>query len=147
MNQATLTGRPILYILWIGRKLNILIPNSRYEAFLHTDLPIQWMSRGDIVENLPGISKVEALGSTDEGVSFALTLPDGKKLFHAGDLNCWHGEEEQYPGEVKRPVNLFETQIDRIATLYTEFDVIFFLSMPPGRDTAMGAANSSTKIR
>jgi hypothetical protein len=30
MNQATLTGRPILYILWIGRKLNILIPNSRY---------------------------------------------------------------------------------------------------------------------
>ncbi len=24
------TGRPILYILWIGRKLNILIPNSRY---------------------------------------------------------------------------------------------------------------------
>ena len=29
MNQATLTGRPILYILWIGRKLNILIPNSR----------------------------------------------------------------------------------------------------------------------
>ena len=27
MNQATLTGRPILYI---GRKLNILIPNSRF---------------------------------------------------------------------------------------------------------------------
>ncbi len=32
MNQATLTGRPILYILWIGRKLNILIPNSRYKV-------------------------------------------------------------------------------------------------------------------
>ena len=37
MNQATLTGRPILYILWIGRKLNILIPNSRiYILFIVT---------------------------------------------------------------------------------------------------------------
>ncbi len=38
MNQATLTGRPILYILWIGRKLNILIPNSRYYAKCKDDL-------------------------------------------------------------------------------------------------------------
>jgi L-ascorbate metabolism protein UlaG (beta-lactamase superfamily) len=113
-----------------------------------TDLPIQWMSRGDIVENLPGISKVEALGSTDEGVSFALTLPDGKKLFHAGDLNCWHWKEENTPGEVKKAVNLFETQVDRIATLYPEFDVIFFpVDARQGRDTAMGAAIFIDKIK
>ncbi len=31
---------------------------------------------------------VDALGSTDEGVSFLITY-QGKKLFHAGDLNDW----------------------------------------------------------
>ena len=48
MNQATLTGRPILYILWIGRKLNILIPNSRYI--------LSWMRLNycDTIENSRG---------------------------------------------------------------------------------------------
>lgn len=40
MNQATLTGRPILYILWIGRKLNILIPNSRYKQIWLIAYPV-----------------------------------------------------------------------------------------------------------
>ena len=46
----------------------------------------------DRLEPLPGVT-VETLPSTDEGVAFWVTA-DGRTLFHAGDLNWWHWEEE-----------------------------------------------------
>ena len=39
-------------------------------------------------------AEIETLSSTDEGVAFLVTLPDGKTVFHAGDLNWWHWEGE-----------------------------------------------------
>lgn len=36
---------------------------------------------------------VEAFGSTDVGVSWYIEA-EGKKIFHAGDLNNWHWQEE-----------------------------------------------------
>ena len=39
-------------------------------------------------------AEVETLSSTDEGVAFLVTLPGGRTLFHAGDLNWWHWEGE-----------------------------------------------------
>ena len=39
-------------------------------------------------------AKIETLSSTDEGVAFLVTLPDGQTVFHAGDLNWWHWEGE-----------------------------------------------------
>nr|WP_326127098.1 MBL fold metallo-hydrolase [uncultured Oscillibacter sp.] len=39
-------------------------------------------------------AEIETLSSTDEGVAFLVTLPDGLTLFHAGDLNWWHWEGE-----------------------------------------------------
>ncbi len=39
-------------------------------------------------------AEIETLSSTDEGVAFLVTLPDGRTVFHAGDLNWWHWEGE-----------------------------------------------------
>ena len=39
-------------------------------------------------------AEIETLSSTDEGVAFLVTLPDGRTIFHAGDLNWWHWEGE-----------------------------------------------------
>ena len=36
-----------------------------------------------------GVVRLKAFGSTDEGVSFYIEA-NGKKIFHAGDLNNWH---------------------------------------------------------
>lgn len=47
---------------------------------------------GETVSPVPGVT-VETLPSTDEGVAFLVSL-EGKTLFHAGDLNWWHWEEE-----------------------------------------------------
>lgn len=38
--------------------------------------------------------EIRAFGSTDEGVSFFLQWQDGSSLFHAGDLNNWHWQDE-----------------------------------------------------
>ena len=40
-----------------------------------------------------GDVKVLTLKSTDEGVAFCVTA-EGKKIYHAGDLNDWHWNEE-----------------------------------------------------
>ena len=39
-------------------------------------------------------AEIETLSSSDEGVAFLVTLPDGRTVFHAGDLNWWHWEGE-----------------------------------------------------
>ena len=46
-----------------------------------------YLKKGDFYEdhNL----RIKAFGSTDSGISFLIEA-EGKRLFHAGDLNNWH---------------------------------------------------------
>lgn len=44
--------------------------------------------------DLPHGVTVETLPSTDEGVAFVISC-EGKTIYHAGDLNWWHWEEEK----------------------------------------------------
>lgn len=55
---------------------------------------IHWLKKGEHFQDEH--IKVEAFGSTDAGISFAVTM-EGKTLFHAGDLNNWHWKEEYEP--------------------------------------------------
>jgi len=43
---------------------------------------------------------IKAFGSTDIGISFLIET-EGKKIFHAGDLNNWHWDEESTPEEIQ----------------------------------------------
>jgi len=40
--------------------------------------------------------RIYPLKSTDQGVAFMVSEPDGTKVYHAGDLNWWYWEEESY---------------------------------------------------
>ena len=42
--------------------------------------------------------EIQTFKSTDEGVAFLVTTPQGMRIYHAGDLNWWHwkGESETY---------------------------------------------------
>jgi L-ascorbate metabolism protein UlaG (beta-lactamase superfamily) len=59
-----------------------------------------------------GVS-VRAYGSTDAGVSF-MTEFEGKRIFHAGDLNDWYWEEESTRAELEHDERWF---LDEIAPL------------------------------
>jgi L-ascorbate metabolism protein UlaG (beta-lactamase superfamily) len=70
---------------------------------------------------LPGLT-IKTFGSTDQGVSFLITM-DGLTLFHAGDLNCWRWKEDS-PAEQQRAVAAFQAEVAKIAG--NAIDIAFF---------------------
>jgi len=70
--------------------------------------------------------RVEVFGSTDEGVSFLVTV-EGKTIFHAGDLNWWHwkGEPDQ---DNLAMAEAYKKQIARLAGRHID---IAFIPVDP----------------
>ena len=56
---------------------------------------------------------VHTFGSTDEGVSF-LVYADGRRIFHAGDLNLWHWNNENDPEWTEQATKDFECVMDTL---------------------------------
>lgn len=82
-----------------------------------------WLVKGD--EYKDDILFVKAFGSTDVGISFYLEV-DGKRLFHAGDLNNWHWMDESTPAEAHAAEMSFLKERNDIFKEYSEIDVVFF---------------------
>lgn len=111
-------------------------------------LAIQGMSPGDIVEDILGGLTVKAYGSTDEGVSYLVTTKTGKKIFHAGDLNNWHWNQENTPREAAEAEAAFRKVLNRIASEMPAVDVAFFpVDVRQGKDFAVGATEFVETIR
>ncbi len=69
--------------------------------------------------------RIEAFGSTDSGISFLIDL-QGIRLFHAGDLNNWHWDEESTPEEVRKAENDFLTELKYLKQATPQIDVAMF---------------------
>ena len=67
--------------------------------------------------------KVTTFDSTDVGVSFLVELESGRKIFHAGDFNWWHWEEDTLANQFVAD-RLFKKQMKRLENL--DADVAFF---------------------
>ena len=90
---------------------------------------------------------VEAHGSTDVGVSFYLEL-EGKKLFHAGDLNAWHWREESTAQEIAKAHGDFLAVLKPLAQAHPALDAAFFPVDPRmGKEFWQGAAEFLSAIR
>ncbi len=82
---------------------------------------------------------VEAFGSTDIGCSFYLTIGTFT-LFHAGDLNNWHWQEESTPKEVVAAELIYLAELQSIATAHPQVDLALFpVDGRMGRDYDRGA--------
>jgi L-ascorbate metabolism protein UlaG (beta-lactamase superfamily) len=66
--------------------------------------------------------KIQTFGSTDQGISFHLTV-DGLSIFHAGDLNWWHWSGEPKEDRVIAE-KAFKKEIDKIVG--KPIDIAFF---------------------
>jgi len=94
-----------------------------------------------------GDIKIQAFGSTDEGVSF-LIHADGKSVFHAGDLNNWHWNEEATPEESALYEANYLAELEKIAACATSVDVAMFPVDPRlGKDFSRGAEQFVAKIK
>ena len=71
------------------------------------------------------IVRLKAFGSTDEGVSFYIQA-GGKKIFHAGDLNNWHWEEESTQDEVRECEDAYLKELAIAAREIKDLDLAMF---------------------
>ena len=69
---------------------------------------------------------VKAYGSTDLGGSFFITLRDGYTLFHAGDLNFWHWNQEASPEYITQYRKHWENELQRVAKDVSTVDLLMF---------------------
>ena len=91
-----------------------------------SDMPVgtrgKRMAPGDTLELEPQVS-VTAFDSTDLGVSFLLNI-QGKKIFHAGDLNFWHWRDESSLKEIEEAEMEFIRAVKPISR--ESVDIAFF---------------------
>ena len=82
---------------------------------------------------------INAFGSTDLGVSFFIET-EGKRLFHAGDLNNWHWNEECTPQEAAENEDFFLKELSFLAKHVSSLDLAMFPVDPRlGKDYMRGA--------
>ena len=83
---------------------------------------------------------VHAFNSTDVGVCFMVDV-DGRRIFHAGDYNCWHFEQEQGEQGKKKALGDFNVILRAITQYATRpVDLAMYPVIPNiGGDFALGA--------
>lgn len=107
--------------------------------------PVHFLRKGEKWSD--GYLTVSAFGSTDVGVSFLLEM-EGKKLFHAGDLNNWHWRDESTPAEIRAASLAFARELESLLPFAGEIDVAMFPVDPRlGTDYDLGARQFVDAIR
>ncbi len=82
---------------------------------------------------------IKAFGSTDLGVSFLMEIK-GKTIFHAGDLNNWHWNEESTPEEIQEAETYYSKELELLAANVKYIDLAMFPIDPRlGKDYMKGA--------
>lgn len=90
--------------------------------------------------------EVRAYGSTDAGVSFMLEV-GGYAIFHAGDLNNWHWQEESSPEEVEEAERDFLAILKDIAADgITPYLAMFPVDPRMGTDYYRGAVQFAARL-
>ena len=106
---------------------------------------IHFMEKGDIYRDAH--VTIKAYGSTDEGVSFYIEA-GGKKIFHSGDLNNWHWNEEETPKDAAKNEKMFLDELALIAKEVPALDAAMFPVDPRlGKDYTRGAEQFLDSIK
>lgn len=89
---------------------------------------------------------IKAFGSTDIGISFLMEV-QGKRIFHAGDLNNWHWQEESTAEEIREAETLYCNELETLAQESDRVDLALFPVDPRlGKDYARGARQFINRI-
>ncbi|MDH6309673.1 L-ascorbate metabolism protein UlaG (beta-lactamase superfamily) [Dysgonomonas sp. PFB1-18] len=82
---------------------------------------------------------VQLFGSTDLGGSFLIRTKD-KTIFHAGDLNNWHWNEESTPEEIKEAEDFYSRELNPLADNVKHLNLAMFpIDKRLGKDYMKGA--------
>lgn len=124
-----------------------IVSNDVVDKDIHFDMPINWMSPGDSLENQLGGISVKAFGTTGKGCSFAVTTKDGRHIFHAGELGEPLSHSDGSPRDAACLASKFETAIGRIAAAEIPFDLAMMsVDTTDGPEFALDAAKFLEKV-
>jgi len=105
----------------------------------------QYLVKGDIFED--NNIHIQAFGSTDSGVSFYVKLV-GHTIFHAGDLNNWHWQEESSEAESLQYEKMYLGELKDITKVFTDVDIAFFpIDARLGKEYMRGAKQFLERIK
>lgn len=82
-----------------------------------------YMKKGDVYQDTN--LRIEAFGSTDAGISFLMEA-EGIRLFHAGDLNNWHWQDESTSEEAAEAEANYLKELDDLVKVTNQLDVAMF---------------------
>lgn len=103
-----------------------------------------YLNKFDVYED--SCLRVQAFGSTDIGVSFLIEA-EGKKIFHAGDLNNWHWKDESTPEESQVYEANYLKELNELASTTDVLDVALFPIDPRlGKEYMLGAKQLVDKM-
>lgn len=104
-----------------------------------------YMKKGDVFED--NNIRVQAFGSTDVGISFLIEA-EGKKLFHAGDLNNWHWKDESTAEEAAEAEKHYLRELEVLAEATDHLHLAMFPVDPRiGTDFMRGAQQFVDRIK
>lgn len=93
------------------------------------------------------ILSIKAFGSTDIGGSFLINT-DNKQIFHAGDLNNWHWNEESTQEEIYEAESYYHRELKLLADEVKYLDLAMFPIDPRlGKDYMKGAQEFINTIK
>ena len=94
-----------------------------------------------------GQIRIKAFGSTDVGISFLIDI-DNTRIFHAGDLNNWHWEEESTPEEIQEAQENYFRELETLSRETSYLDLALFPVDPRlGQDYTRGARQFIDRIQ
>lgn len=131
---------------WQNRKRNITYIFSKDILDNHKAVAGEalYLEKGE--EHRDGLLYVKAFGSTDVGVSFYIEL-EGRRLFHAGDLNNWHWKDESSEEEIAEAEAFYERELNDVAKEVASLDLAMFPIDPRlGTDFMAGAIQFISRV-
>lgn len=122
----------------------MLRQGGTYKGFRPTPESVSVMRPGDDWSD--NVLSVRAFGSTDTGNSYLLEV-DGRRIFHAGDLNAWMWKDESTPAQVAAAIRDYERCLAPIAEAAPHVDVAMMpVDSRLGSDYWEGAARLVRRI-
>lgn len=104
----------------------------------------RFIVKGDIYQD--DNIRIQALGSTDSGISFYIKLSE-HTIFHAGDLNNWHWQEISTKAESSQHEKMYLGELKDIMKVLSDVDILFFpIDSRLGKEYMRGAEQFIEKI-
>lgn len=104
-----------------------------------------FLDKSDVYKD--DLLNIRAFGSTDIGISFLIEV-EGKRIFHAGDLNNWHWNEEATEQESREYEQNFLDELEVLAKYTDYLDLVMFPVDPRlGKDYMRGPKQFINRIK